>query len=174
MKLLILGAGGHGKVVKEVAESIVDSSGKCVYEQIEFLDDKNKEAIGKIEDIEKFVGEFDHAFVGIGNNKLRGKLINRLERAGYKIPVLIHPTAYVSRSAEIRKGTVIEPKAIVKAGISVESKRKLEAREVVLGFRGDFGKSYDCVGNKRRLVRNHTDDNNITGEKKCLYQRIIA
>ena len=110
--LLILGAGGHGKVVKEIAEAIG-------YTKIAFLDDNSAEAIGKIADSKDFVDEYKAAFVGIGNNKFRGELLARLEQEGYKIPVLVHPTAYVSKSAVIGKGTVVEPKAIVNANSKI-------------------------------------------------------
>lgn len=40
-KLLIIGAGGHGKVVAEVASA-------CGYDNVKFLDDNSPEAIGKI------------------------------------------------------------------------------------------------------------------------------
>lgn len=112
--LLIIGAGGHGKVVAEVAE-------ECGYTQVAFLDDNSPDAIGKIADLEKFRNQFECAFVGIGNNRFRAELIGRLENEGYRVPVLIHPTAYVSRSAVIGKGTVIEPKAIVNANTMVVS-----------------------------------------------------
>lgn len=110
--LLILGAGGHGKVVKEIAEALG-------YTKIAFLDDNSTEAIGKIADSKALVDEYQEAFVGIGNNKFRGELLNRLEEEGFRIPVLVHPTAYVSKSAVIGKGTVIEPKAIVNANSKV-------------------------------------------------------
>lgn len=66
--LLIIGAGGHGKVVAEVAEDVG-------YEQIAFLDDHAPEAIGKVSELEIFKEQYSNAFVGIGNNKLRGELI---------------------------------------------------------------------------------------------------
>lgn len=161
--LLIIGAGGHGKVVAEVAEEIG-------YEQIDFIDDNNPEAIGKISELEKYKNQYSNAFVGIGNNELRGRLIEKLQDCGYTVPILVHPSAYVSRTAKIDTGTVIEPKAIintnshistgciisvgaivdhnveigdcchvnagaiVKAGGKVESYRKLGAGEVVLGY----------------------------------------
>ena len=106
--LLILGAGGHGKVVKEIAEALG-------YTNIAFLDDNSTEAIGKIADSKAFVNQFQEAFVGIGNNEFRGELLNRLEQEGFAIPVLIHPSSYISKSATIEKGTVVEPKAIVNA-----------------------------------------------------------
>ena len=163
-RLLIIGAGGHGRVVSEIAED-------CGYEKIAFLDDNSPEAIGKVEELEQFTAEYEFAFVGIGNNHLRKILLERLQKAGYKIPVIVHPTAYISRTAKIGAGTIIEPKAIVnagtivgegciisvgaiidhdvilkdcvhvnagaivKAGATVEDERKLEAGEVVLGYK---------------------------------------
>lgn len=110
--LLIIGAGGHGQVVKEIAEDLG-------YEKIAFLDDNSPIAIGKISDIDKFKEEYQDAFVGIGNNAFRDKLIEQLEKAGYNVPVLVHPSAYISRTAFIGAGTVIEPKAIVNAHASI-------------------------------------------------------
>ncbi len=163
-KLLILGAGGHGRVVKEVAEAM------CRYEKIDFLDDDSKDAIGKIDDLEKFKDEYDSSFVGIGNNQFRMECIEKIKKIGYEIPVLIHPTAYISKSANIGVGTVVEPKAlvnsntkvdegciisvgsiidhdviigkgvhanagsIVKAGAHIDPLSKLEAGQVVLGY----------------------------------------
>lgn len=161
--LLIIGAGGHGKVVAEVAEA-------CGYENIAFLDDNSPEAIGKISDMIFYRERFSNAFVGIGNNQFRNETINKVIEIGYHIPVLIHPTAYVSKSAAVSEGTIVEPLAIVnantvvgtgcivsvgsivdhdtmleacvhvnagavvKAGAHVEKNRKLEAGEVVLGY----------------------------------------
>ena len=110
--ILILGAGGHGKVVKEIAEALG-------YTNIAFLDDNSPEAIGKIADSKAYVNQYSEAFVGIGNNKFRGELLTRIEQEGFAIPVLIHPTAYISKSATIEKGTVVEPKAIVNANSKV-------------------------------------------------------
>lgn len=60
MNLLLIGAGGHGKVVAEIAED-------CGYEKIDFLDSNSPESIGKISDLEKFTNQYEYAFVGIGN-----------------------------------------------------------------------------------------------------------
>lgn len=162
-KILIIGAGGHGKVVKEVAEA-------CGYKKVDFLDDNSSDAIGKIQELNLYLNEYENVIVGIGNNLFRNEMLDRLKKAGYQIPVLIHPTAYVSPSAIVSEGTVIEPLAIVnansqvckgciisvgaivdhdvvleecvhvnagaivKAGARVVQNRKLEAGEVVLGY----------------------------------------
>lgn len=111
-RLLIIGAGGHGKVVAEIAADVG-------YEEVAFLDDNSPEAVGKISEAERFREEYQEAFVGIGNNRVRGELIGKLEACGYEVPILVHPTAYVSRSAVIGKGTVVEPKAVVNANTRV-------------------------------------------------------
>lgn len=113
MKLLIVGAGGHGQVVREVTEAI------GTYEKIDFVDDNSALAIGKMAELQELRKEYDAAVVGIGNNHLRRELLEKLQAYGYGIPILIHPTAYVSRSAKIGKGTVVEPKAIVNASSQV-------------------------------------------------------
>lgn len=112
-KLLIIGAGGHGRVVKEVAES----TGQ--YDRIDFLDDNSKDAIGTIDDLENLHDQYDSAFVGIGNNSFRMECIERLKNIGYEIPVLVHPTTYISKSANIGIGTAVEPKALVNANTQV-------------------------------------------------------
>lgn len=114
-RLLVLGAGGHGKVVREVALSLSDIDGKPVYDAVDFLDDNSSDAIGKIDDLGKYRYQYSDAFCGIGNNRIRKQLLDQAEKLGYSIPVLIHPTAYISPSAVIEAGTVVEPKAIVNA-----------------------------------------------------------
>ena len=59
--LLILGAGGHGKVVREVALSIVDGY-MPRYSKVDFLDDYADNAIGKIQDLKDYVEIYDDLF----------------------------------------------------------------------------------------------------------------
>ena len=113
-KLLIIGAGGHGKVVKEIAESMMENQ-VVVYDTVDFLDDNAVESVGKIKDLKRLMILYDEVFCGIGNNQIRKELIEKAEKSGYQIPVLIHPTAYISPSAMIEKGTEVEPKAIINA-----------------------------------------------------------
>ena len=111
-KLLIIGCGGHGKVVREIAEDIG-------YTDIAFLDDNSNEAIGKISDMSTFYPQYNEAFVSIGNNKFRCQVISKLEECGFKVPNLIHPTAYVSKSSTISNGCLIEPLSVINANSSI-------------------------------------------------------
>lgn len=118
-RLLVLGAGGHGRVVHEVAQSLFNIDGTPLYESVDFLDDNSVDAIGKIADLEKYKDQYSDAFCGIGNNTVRKQLLDQAENLGFHIPVLIHTSAYISPSAVIEAGTVVEPKAIVNANTVV-------------------------------------------------------
>ncbi|GAA0768018.1 hypothetical protein GCM10008908_07770 [Clostridium subterminale] len=108
--LIILGAGGHGHVVKEVAEAM------GIFDKIDFLDDNpnSGEAIGLCSDSEKFVEEYTYAIPAFGNNKLRMVWIEKLEKNKFEIPTLIHPTAYISPSAIVSSGSVVAAKAVAR------------------------------------------------------------
>lgn len=111
--LLILGAGQFGLMVKEIAESM-----NC-FDKIDFLDDNNEIAIGKLEDHEKFSREYRYAAVAIGNPEIRLSYIQKLEEACFTVAVIASPRAYIAPSAQIMKGTIIEPLAAVQANSAV-------------------------------------------------------
>ncbi len=113
--LLILGAGGYGHSVKEVAEAM------GVFDRIDFLDDENSDvAIGKLNDNEKLAGEYSYAFPALSDSELRMTWIAKLEENCYATPVLIHPTAYISPSASVYPGSVVLPKAMVNTNSVIE------------------------------------------------------
>lgn len=109
-KLIILGAGGHGRVVAETAEQLGYS--------VSFLDDTksdNDKVIGKISDFNKYINGYSF-FVAIGNNELRKDLLTELSKSGAEIATLIHPKSAVSKNATIEKGTVVMAGAVVNSG----------------------------------------------------------
>lgn len=105
--LLILGAGQYGQVVQETAEAM-----GC-FDKIDFLDDNSPLALGNLADYEMLRQEYSCAFVAMGNPQLRMQWLDKLEQAGYELPVLVHPKAYVSPSAKLGQGTIVEPMAVV-------------------------------------------------------------
>lgn len=105
-KLLLLGAGGFGRVVLEHAEKEYD----CF-----FLDDGIKTGtvingvpvIGKIRDMEKFFPAYKLLLVTIGNNKLRQVLYDKALIIGYTFPNIIVSSAYVSPYAILGTGIIV-------------------------------------------------------------------
>ncbi len=106
-KLLILGAGQYGMVVREIALSLKQFS------EIAFLDDNSDKALGKISNLSDFRIEFDCAFVAIGDRDVRKRLFSELEKNNFNIANIISPMAYVSPSAALGKGIIIEPMAVI-------------------------------------------------------------
>ena len=107
--LLIVGAGMYGYVVKEVAESLNK------YNEISFVDDfcKRDDVVATTEMIPDLHKKYRYGIVAIGNPELRKKAVSLLKDSGYEIPILIHPMAYVSQTANVGDGCVIEPMAVV-------------------------------------------------------------
>jgi len=110
-KIIIIGAGGHGKVAADIALELG-------YQDIAFLDDDtNKQEClgfpvkGIISDLEKY--EQNDFFVAIGNNRLRKKISERLFELDYNLVSLIHPKAIIADKVRIGKGTIIMPGAII-------------------------------------------------------------
>lgn len=124
-RLLILGAGRCGQMAKEVAEAM-----EC-FPQIDFLDDQASGAVGKLLDYERFSTEYAYANPAMEIGIQRLKWIRKLEESCYKIPVLLHPRAYVSPSAQLMKGTIVEPMAVVQTNTTVAIGCLLSAGAVV-------------------------------------------
>jgi sugar O-acyltransferase (sialic acid O-acetyltransferase NeuD family) len=116
MKLALLGASGHGKVIAEIAELIG-------YTDVIFFDDgwpakKQIEAWfieGDTDSLIERKHQFDACIVSIGNNHVRNKKQHVLEKHGLCFVSLVHPNAVVSRYASIDMGTVIMAGAVVNA-----------------------------------------------------------
>lgn len=144
--LLILGAGGHGHVVKETAEAMES------FDKIEFLDDHLDKAIGRLNEIESFSVEYRYTFVAIGNNEIRMQWIKKVEEYGFIIPILIHPKAIVSSSASIYPGSIITLGAIINANVVVEKACIISAGSIIDhdSFIG-FGTHVDCGA----IVKSH-------------------
>ena len=113
-KLLILGAGQYGFVAKETAELMGS------FDVIDFLDDNNCIALGKLQDCVRFVSEYDTAFVAIGNPEVRMKYLNGARSFGYKIATIVHPTAVIMPSAKVSEGCIVEANAVVNSNAIVE------------------------------------------------------
>lgn len=114
-KLLIVGAGGHGRVVADIARL----SGK--YDQIAFIDDADMQysgglqVIGKIADIDQWLNKCE-IFVAIGDNQTRRYVMSTLENKDARISTLIHPAAVISSDVIIGVGSVVMANAVINSG----------------------------------------------------------
>ncbi|MDM1044443.1 transferase [Myroides sp. 1354] len=102
-KIMIYGKGGHGKVVEDTINQINDTI------QVAYFDDASNPYRTDYESEAKVI-------IGIGNNEVRQRISTEVEHA---FDVIIHPTAYVSPSAEIGEGTVVLANAVIQANAKV-------------------------------------------------------
>jgi sugar O-acyltransferase (sialic acid O-acetyltransferase NeuD family) len=118
-KLLIIGAGGHGKVVAETAlqSGQWDIAGFCddtVPVGTIVMDDIS--IIARLSEIEKI--SFDSFIVAIGNNQIRKDIFLKL-RSRYQPATIIHPFTHVSVHSLIEEGCVILPGAVISYGVKI-------------------------------------------------------
>ncbi|WP_300557211.1 acetyltransferase [Limnohabitans sp. Rim8] len=114
-RLLVVGAGGHGRSVAEAAEL----SGQ--FEVVGFLDDAlpagnsvlNVAVLGPMVSMGHHRAAADQTIVAIGNNAIREKLIQQLAATGFALATVVHPRAIVSSSAVLSEGSAVMAGAIV-------------------------------------------------------------
>ena len=117
MRLIILGAGGYGRTVADVAGQTGE------YSKILFLDDNSAvpDVAGTCAEFARFRDGQTAFYPAFGNNEGRLKWLYRLQEAGCAVPTIIHPTAYVSPTAQVEPGVVILPHAVVNINCVVKS-----------------------------------------------------
>ena len=106
---MIIGAGGHGKVVADIAQ-------KFGYTDISFLDDNAQGSclgfavVGGLCDIEKYNDKKTDFFIAVGNNFVRKKIAEQYE---LNWATLIHPSAQIGSQVKLGCGCVVMPGAII-------------------------------------------------------------
>ena len=107
--IIIYGAGGHGKVIAETLQLLHHNT-------IEFWDQNYENTPSEYPVLPPFSSTEGRIILGIGNLQLRKEI---LESKGDVIPFinhfLAHPTAFVSPSAVVNRGTWIGPLALIHA-----------------------------------------------------------
>lgn len=57
--------------------------------------------------------------ISVGDNRIRARISKRIREKGGHIPTLVHPSAVVSKYAEIAKGVVVHSNSVIQAGASI-------------------------------------------------------
>ncbi len=141
-KILLIGGGGHAKVV---LDSLLSQN---QYLEIGIID-KNEnigkrilgiEIIGTDEDLTTLYSKgYNYAFVtvgSIGNPQLRIKLQKLIKEIGFIIPNIIDQTAMVSRDVFLEEGIYIGKGAIINSGTIIKKGAIINTRAII---------EHDCV-----------------------------
>ena len=114
-RLIIIGAGGHGKVIADIAA-------KIGYTDICFADDHAEglcvgfPVLGATASLESWNDGATDFVIGIGNNAVRKKIAQQYD---VNWVTLIHPSAQIGLQASIGKGTVVMAGAVINACATV-------------------------------------------------------
>src|SRR5438552_1203294 len=112
MAVVVYGAGGQARVLLE----LMDRAGIC---PIAGMIDDNPDlqgtkidgipVLGPIEKLNSFVRVYriHRAVIAIGDNFSRKRFADHARSLGLRLPVLIHPNAYVSPTSHLGEGTVV-------------------------------------------------------------------
>jgi len=145
-KVIILGSGGHSKVVVDSIEKqgaycvagFVDTSKSNIEVKSKLY--KKYELIGYDENLESiFNSGVENAFIGLGimkHNDTRVNLIKRLNDIGFNLVTVVDPTAEVATSASIGTGTYIGKRAIINSSAIIGNNSIVNTGAIV---------EHDCV-----------------------------
>jgi acetyltransferase EpsM len=164
MKIVVVGRGGHSKVIADIILS--DRKNDIVG----YLDDKYNDVTlieniycGPISAAKRLFESFhDLKFViAIGDNKVRQSIVQRLNLSDEKYISVIHRSAVISPSAVIGHGTVVMPNTVLNADTRIGDHSIINTGAVIEheSIIGDF--SHICPG----VI---LTGNVVTGEGVCI------
>ena len=137
--IVLVGFGGHGKSVADCIErqgkfhivgyTDLQSQSDCMYPHL-----GSDEALNAL-----YQSGVHNAAVCIGylgKGEVREKLFRKLKEIGYNLPIIIDPSAVVSKAAELGAGTFVGKLAVVNAGAKIGKMAIINTKALV---------EHDCI-----------------------------
>lgn len=134
--LILIGAGGHAHACIDVIEQhgqyqIAGLIGMAEEMHAQHL---GYSVIATDRDLQELAKAYQYAFITVGQIQSpdsRTRLFQQATELGFQLPVIIAPTAHVSRHATIGIGTIVMHGAIVNAGARVGSNCIINTRALL-------------------------------------------
>ena len=126
MRVVVVGAGGHGQVVADVLLSSRRQGSD--WEPVGYVDDNpalfgckflGLPVLGRVESLGLL--PHDGVVVAIGDNDRRRSVFSLLEQRGERFVIARHPSAVISADVEIGPGTMICAGVVVNPGTTIGS-----------------------------------------------------
>lgn len=117
-KIIIIGNGGHSKVVRDIINQIKE------YKIIAILDEmfdslayENELYTGPVSRIHDIYNKCEQSLVviAIGNNRIRKEIVDKLKLPDHAYATLLHPSVILGSNVTIGQGTVVMPGSIINA-----------------------------------------------------------
>lgn len=178
-KLLIVGAGGLGRMTMESA---------CDKYECYFVDDGYQindkicgiKVVGKITDLKMLKDDFDNVIIAIGNNTFREKLTKLVIEYGYNIPNIYNNTAYVSKFANFGCGCIVLSNASIQNGANIGNGVVITANvevhhdatidDYALVYSNSTIRTYATIGKRVKIGSNVSISNDIVIEDDTIIE----
>jgi sugar O-acyltransferase (sialic acid O-acetyltransferase NeuD family) len=134
--LILIGAGGHASACIDVIErhgqyqiaGVVANADQVHSDHLEY------EMLGTDDDLVSLAERYRFALVAVGQidtPDVRMRLYSRAVSAGFQLPVIVAPDAYVSRTALIGNGTIVMHGSIVNANAKIGRNCIINSRALI-------------------------------------------
>lgn len=122
--LVLIGAGGHAHACIEVIEQFgkYQIAGLVGMQEEMHTQHLGYSVIATDDELPQLAKDYQYAFISVGQTRSpdgRIRLYQLATELGFQLPVIIAPTAHMSRHATIGPGTIVMNGAIVNAGARV-------------------------------------------------------
>jgi sugar O-acyltransferase (sialic acid O-acetyltransferase NeuD family) len=140
-KLILIGGGGHCRACIDVieAENRFDIAGIIEKDQAAYPPIFGYPVLGCDNELKTFRNVADFALITVGqieNADLRIKLFQQAQQAGFILPIVKSPNAWVSQHAQIDEGTIVMHHAVVNAGAKTGKNCILNTKSLI---------EHDCI-----------------------------
>tara|TARA_A100001015_G_scaffold315080_1_gene426031 strand:- start:362 stop:940 length:579 start_codon:yes stop_codon:yes gene_type:complete len=163
-KIILIGGGGHCKSVIDVIEREAKFKIVGIVDRSKFLGQKifGYKIIGNDLDLKILAKKYKYALITLGQIKsptLRVKLYNLAIKAGFILPSIISPNAYLSRYSKIGNGCVVMHHAIINANSSIGNNCIINSKTLI---------EHDCsISNHCHISTNATINGGVRIGSKC-------
>ncbi|MDC0533090.1 acetyltransferase, partial [Candidatus Pelagibacter sp.] len=163
-KIILIGGGGHCKSVIDVIEQENKYEIAGIVDKSELLnsDVLNYSIIGDDTDLKILSKTYKYALITIGQThsaSLRINLFNQALEAGFSLPSVISPKAYVSKHSRIGKGTIVMHEALINANVTIGENCIINSRALI---------EHDCIiHNHCHISTNVTLNGSVKVESEC-------
>ncbi|WP_239745291.1 acetyltransferase [Mammaliicoccus sp. F-M27] len=117
--ILLIGNGGHAKVIKDIIKQSEDYSFKgYLDDNINEFHEENNIIYDRLENISNYANDY-HFIISIGNNEVRETIYKKVNIPIEKYSILIHPTSSIGSNVKIGYGSVVMANTVINADTSI-------------------------------------------------------
>jgi sugar O-acyltransferase (sialic acid O-acetyltransferase NeuD family) len=134
--IVLIGGGGHCKSIIDVIEQEGRFKIIGIVDKLELLGSNvlGYSVIGGDDDLPRLAKKHKHALITVGQIKsplLRIKLFDLAVKAGFTLPYIVSPNAYVSKHSSLGNGVVVMHNAIINVNTTIKDNCIINSKALI-------------------------------------------